>query len=215
MNVTLSDYLITFDNVLEKEFCEHVCERMKNDKRKSIGVVGRAKDVNTKVKNSIDLHISPLADWKEEDNVFFKSLSEKKDEYMPRVEENTGINTEFLLGHPYAYGLPDDVWTDTGYQVKEYTPGGRYNWHHDYTIEAREGPRILTYIWYLNTDFDGGETEFIDGTIIKPEVGKMLIFPANWLFVHRGKLVSNGHKYIATGWFHHQHPTIPKMYTNG
>ena len=48
MNVTLSDYLITFDNVLEKEFCEHVCERMKNDKRKSIGVVGRTKDVNTK-----------------------------------------------------------------------------------------------------------------------------------------------------------------------
>ena len=48
MNVTLSDYLITFDNVLEKEFCEHVCERMKNDKRKSIGVVGRAKDINNK-----------------------------------------------------------------------------------------------------------------------------------------------------------------------
>ena len=36
------------------------------------------KTLTTKVKNSIDLHISPLADWREEDNVFFKSLSERR-----------------------------------------------------------------------------------------------------------------------------------------
>ena len=80
----------------------------------------------------------------------------------------------------------------------------RYRWHHDYIIDALEGTRALTYIWYLNDNFEGGETEFIDGTIIKPKTGNMLIFPASWLYVHRGVEVTKGYKVIATGWYHHQ-----------
>ena len=52
---------------------------------------------------------------------------------------------------------------------------------------------------------DGGEegvTEFIDGTIITPKAGKLLIFPATWCYLHRGLPPKVGRKYIATGWLY-------------
>ena len=60
--------------------------------------------------------------------------------------------------------------------------------------------RILTYLFYLNTIDEGGETEFIDGTKIKPEKGKLLIFPATWPYVHKGNMPVSSNKYIVTGW---------------
>ena len=46
---------------------------------------------------------------------------------------------------------------------------------------------------YLNTlDYnEGGITEFINGRKIKPDIGKILIFPSNWSFVHRGQEVKS------------------------
>ena len=211
-NVTLGDYIISFDNTLTKEFCEGVCEKMKNDTRRSIGIVGRDKTLNLEIKNSYDLHISPLEDWREEDDIFFTTLASFKDKYMDTVQENTGLTPDFFANTGYGYASNGDVFADTGYQIKMYEPGQRYNWHHDYIIDAKEGPRVLTYIWYLNDDFEGGETEFIDGTVIKPERGKMLFFPSTWMYVHRGKLVTKGNKYIATGWFYHQHPLTNSMF---
>ena len=62
--------------------------------------------------------------------------------------------------------------------------------------------RKLTFIWYLNDIKDGGYTEFIDGTKIKPEVGKLVIFPASWEFLHRGVPPKSEDKYLCTGWVH-------------
>ena len=52
----------------------------------------------------------------------------------------------------------------------------------------REGAkRFLILMVYLNDDFDNGETEFpIFGDKIKPEKGKLLVFPPLWQYLHRG-----------------------------
>ena len=55
---------------------------------------------------------------------------------------------------------------------------------------------------YLNDDYEGGETEFLYyKTRIKGEKGKLLIWPAGITHAHRGGLVLDGTKYVATGWF--------------
>ena len=61
---------------------------------------------------------------------------------------------------------------------------------------------LITYLFYLNTIEEGGETEFIDGTKIKPETGKLLIFPATWTYEHRGNVPISSNKYICTGWLY-------------
>ena len=94
---------------------------------------------------------------------------------------------------------------DIGYQLQRTIGGkGYYNWHHDFTRDNVNGTRRVTFIWYLNTiEGPGGETEFIDGTKIKPEEGKLLFFPATWDFIHRGIMPPKGTiKYLCTGWLY-------------
>ena len=63
--------------------------------------------------------------------------------------------------------------------------------------------RIITFLWYLNTVEEGGETEFFNGRIsIKPEKGKLLLFPSTWTYIHRGNMPISNDKYILTGWIY-------------
>jgi Rps23 Pro-64 3,4-dihydroxylase Tpa1-like proline 4-hydroxylase len=77
--------------------------------------------------------------------------------------------------------------------------GGFYRWHHDSIFTAHV--RILTYIFYLNDVpvEHGGCTEFLMGKKIQPKKGTLILFPATWTYIHRGKKLEKGNKYIATG----------------
>ena len=54
---------------------------------------------------------------------------------------------------------------------------------------------------YLNNDDDSGTTNFEYYDIkVKPEIGKTLIWPAEWTHAHTGSILKSGTKYIITGW---------------
>ena len=62
--------------------------------------------------------------------------------------------------------------------------------------------RAVAWIVYLNDIEEGGETEFLYyRKRIKPEAGKLLIFPANYTHAHRGNPPLDKTKYIMTGWY--------------
>ena len=61
---------------------------------------------------------------------------------------------------------------------------------------------LLTFLFYLNTLEEGGHTEFWGNYKIKPETGKLLLFPASWTFPHCGKTPISDNKYIITGWIY-------------
>ena len=108
----------------------------------------------------------------------------------------------------YDINLPSLDFRDRGYLVRAYNKGeGYFNWHNDFSFYKDSGFRLLTLIWYLNNVEEGGQTEFIDGTIIKPKRGSVLIFPTSWYLAHRGKMPLSNKKYIVTGWLHGQKTT--------
>lgn len=95
--------------------------------------------------------------------------------------------------------------SDNGYHIQKYeSNSGYYNYHEDEMIEYTGNTvkkRVLTFIWYLNTVEQGGETEFFNGRIkIKPEKGKLLVFPSTWTYMHKGNIPVSNDKYIVTGW---------------
>jgi hypothetical protein len=64
--------------------------------------------------------------------------------------------------------------------------------------------RIFAIIMYLNDVVEGGETEFPHYDIkVKPEKGKVLIFPCNYLFPHQGNMPISNDKYIATSFINY------------
>lgn len=190
----MKDLIWSAPNSLDFDFCDQVIEKFELDERKSQGAVlsdsGFRLDPDYKI--SMDLCISSLDEWKDEDEVFYKSLQSGIKQYLDHCNN---FNPELVLG------FYDQV-HDTGYQIQRTNPGEYYNWHHDWICDEQNGSRIFTYIWYLNDISKQGETEFIDGTKIKPEQGKLLIFPATWSYVHRGVSPKYETKYICTGWMY-------------
>ncbi len=185
-------------NALTKEFCQQCIDKFENDNRKGAGLIG-AKKIDDTVKRSTDLHISSLSNWSEEDLVFYNSVSEGINEYTSCIKK---INDQI---NPYYAG--GEV-IDSGYQIQRTEPNEFYTWHTDYAIKSQSDSftvRFLTYIWYLNDIKNDGYTEFIDGTRVQPEQGKLLLFPATWEYVHRGVAPISETKYICTGWFSTKH----------
>ncbi len=110
-------------------------------------------------------------------------------------------------------------------QVVKYDVGGKFNPHFDACdIEEPEyrnrvnhgaGQRLATLLVYLNDEYEGGETDFVDiGYSVKPRKGKAVFF---WdtdekeeilpLSRHMGCEVRGANKWIATKWVH------PKKWT--
>jgi hypothetical protein len=84
-------------------------------------------------------------------------------------------------------------------KLSRYNSNDFYEWHCDCWASNNSvtgWKRQLSSITYLNDDYRGGETEFECGVTIKPITGKTVIFPSTWLFPHRGKVVTEGTKYI-------------------
>ena len=79
---------------------------------------------------------------------------------------------------------------------------GYFRWHNDFSLDKQYGLRMLTLIWYLNDVEEGGETEFVDGTLVKPKTGQLLIFPTSWYMAHRGRMPISNKKYIITSWLY-------------
>lgn len=82
--------------------------------------------------------------------------------------------------------------------VQRYEPGQEFKVHADHSVN---NPRICSALLYLNDDFTGGETYFphLDYAI-KPEKGRLAIFPANYVYAHCSRPVLSGVKYAAAYW---------------
>lgn len=81
--------------------------------------------------------------------------------------------------------------------------GGFHSWHNELGYGDSAG-RMLTWSIYLNTLPEGeGETEFIEqGLRVRPEAGKIVLFPTAWTHTHRGNPPYTENKYFATGWYY-------------
>ena len=181
------DLIYVAEDKLDKDFCKHCIEKFNKDGNRYQGEVGSG--VNLEMKRSIDLTISDNDNWKEEDNVFYNSFKKTLDSYKKELK------------HPFPDKCLLGRIEDSGYQIQQTKPGDFYTWHQD-----GMNSRILTIIWYLNDINEDGYTEFSSGLKIQPEMGKILMFPALWPWVHRGYPPKYETKYICTGWIRNISP---------
>ena len=113
---------------------------------------------------------------------------------------------------------------DSGYQIQRTQEGELYDWHADDDVSpildtivfpirgyrdsgsVLQARRLFTYLFYLNDDYEGGDTLFRVGPgkndifNVAPKQGKLICFPASWYFHHKGDVVTKGSKYVCTGW---------------
>ena len=89
------------------------------------------------------------------------------------------------------------------FHMGKYLPGDHFSRMHTERGNLATSHRVFAWMTYLNDVEDGGETNFSHyGIRIKPEIGKTLIWPAEWTHAHAGEVLNSGVKYIITGWMH-------------
>jgi len=106
-------------------------------------------------------------------------------------------------------------------QFLGYPVGGHYRGHNDgeaFNNETRQWESIMdrdvSFLFYLNDQYGGGELEFYDlGLTIKPKKGMMIAFPSYKDFAHKVHPVTWGHRYSLVSWVATQknlYDTIPR-----
>ena len=172
-------------NNLDKITCELLIEKADSDPERLPGITGND-EVDTSIKESTDSIIRPGEHWE------------------GYLELLTSALTPAVRACEYLSGMPNII--DSGFQVQRTDTISEigYDWHIDTLISV--GPdgnlweRVLTYMWYLNDDFEEGWTEFNDCKI-EPETGKLVMFVPSSTMIHKGHPPRNGsNKYICTGW---------------
>ena len=106
-------------------------------------------------------------------------------------------------------------------QFLGYPVGGHYKGHNDgenFNTKTRQWERCMdrdvSFLFYLNDQYGGGELEFTDlGLTIKPKKGMMIAFPSYKDFAHKVHPVTWGHRYTLVSWVATQknlYDTIPR-----
>ena len=106
-------------------------------------------------------------------------------------------------------------------QFLGYPVGGHYKGHNDgehFNEKTRQWekciPRDISFLFYLNEEYGGGELEFTDlGLTIKPKKGMMIAFPSYKDFAHKVHPVTWGHRYSLVSWIETEknlYDTIPR-----
>lgn len=92
----------------------------------------------------------------------------------------------------------------------KYEPGQRFAPHYDGAFARSADERsLLTYLVYLNDDFEGGETDMIGlGKVIAPKPGRALLF--QHFILHEGCTVRRGTKYAVRSDVMYRRATSPK-----
>ncbi|MFC4160441.1 2OG-Fe(II) oxygenase [Chitinimonas lacunae] len=103
----------------------------------------------------------------------------------------------YQRARPY---LPQDIqgWQLCGFNERlrfyRYGPGEFFKRHKDGTyIRSTTEESALTFMIYLNEDFEGGTTEF-NWEVVTPRIGMALVFPHR--MSHQGSQVREGLKYV-------------------
>jgi len=191
------DFIYINRDSLSTQLCEELITAFENSEEYQYkGVVHSG--LRLDIKDTIDLKL-PL---------FIEDCPKRKNLYQLNAQlyeilyaELKKYMNEFLKS---CVSIQHTKFHDTGFQMQKYIKGtGKFTYHDDFCIsDTNNSKRILTYLWYINTVEEGGETVFGDNIQIKPEAGKLVIFPCCWTYPHKGCIPISADKYIITGWFY-------------
>jgi len=190
------DFIRQYPNSIPNLLCEDIIQLFETEKDKYKGIT--INGVNIEIKDTTDFIIPKNnITWSNIEMLLYNELYDalklfKTDISKPDYNMNNYNKTFSFFGN-------NELFAHT-FMVQKYIKGvGKYIYHDDFT-KTSKSMRVITFLWYLNDVEEGGETVFWDNYKIKPEAGKLLLFPATWTYPHTGKMPVSDNKYIITGW---------------
>lgn len=181
----LSSYIKVYNNVLSNEICRELIDTFNHHYQYQESVDNRGRPKFTQLNYSKNFQGTKV----------FPKLVDTFKKFIELYQKDVNIG-DYQFPNTYAF---------EEFRIKKYSPvtNDRFDLHTD-VGDYRSAKRFLAFFFYLNTVEKGGETVFPNLDIsIKPETGKLLIFPPVWLFPHSGMIPLSGEKYILGSYLHY------------
>lgn len=189
MSYEIKDFIAVYKNAFSQEYCENVIEHFEENLKHGYGIT-RQHETNSLHKTSIDDTAIFCGKSKILDSNFHAHFN---DTFWGNLYPKYSENFSALLDsgrHAIYENKLQKINIGQGYHI----------WHYE-SANRETSNRLLTYILYLNTVEEGGETEFLYyPRRIKPTQGTLVLWPAGFTHTHRGNPPLSGTKYIMTGW---------------
>jgi prolyl 4-hydroxylase len=173
-------------NIENENLCSEIINFFdKNEILQKKGLIGSGIDQTKKKTTDITVKPSDLKDDK------YKCFNNYIDELY-----------KCFIDYQHQWPFMKNIAVDIGqFNVQKYSKGDHFSHIHTERFGLQTSNRLFAWMTYLNNVEDGGTTDFSHYDIkIKPEIGKTLIWPAEWTHAHSGKILNSGKKYIITGW---------------
>lgn len=219
----MDDFIQILPAALNIVQCREIIRRFEASPHLKAGETGSG--VDPALKDSRDLTISRLAEWRDVETLLNKAMMRALCAYLRRwpqtlisplaigwrdpqtgearllrAEDFAGLDEARLASFARYAFRPGTI------NLQRYTAdqGGYPYWHCEHyprDPQADALHRVLLWTLYLNDDFREGETEFLfQQRKVEPQSGALLIAPAGFTHTHRGNRPVGGDKYIATSW---------------
>jgi hypothetical protein len=186
-------FLYSRENVLSSGLCKAFIDTFEASDLKHPGLLyGAGEYSSVKGKKSTDITFNPL-------HLQHPQWGPLLSELVPVLEKG---QLDYMDRHFLALSKLDPFNISSEFNMQKYNPEeGFFEWHCERgSIEYNN--RVLVWMVYLNTVTDRGETEFYYQHHFESAVeGKLVIWPSDWMYLHRGVPSPTQTKYILTGWF--------------
>jgi hypothetical protein len=188
-------FLYSKQNALTSSLCKSFIDTFEASPEKQPGVLyGPTQNSSDTGKKSTDITFHP---GYLEHPTWGPLLSQ----LIPIIEKG---QSDYISRHELAMSKLDPFRLHSHFNMQRYNPGEGFSMWHCERGSIGFLNRVLVWAVYLNTVEDRGETEFLYQHHFElAEEGKLLIWPADWMYLHRGVPSPTQVKYILTGWFTH------------
>lgn len=189
-------FLYTKPNALHKEVCREIIQafELSTDRQQKGQVYTQNSEQNFNIKDSMDMSFIP-EDLK--DPIWGRLLHSIIDIVEIGLED---YKIRFQKGLTQV----DPFRISQGFNIQRYRPSQAFHGYHCERGGIPLSERILVWMIYLNDVTDRGETEFYyQHHFERPKEGKLVIWPSDWTYLHRGIPSPTQTKYIITGWVDH------------
>ena len=189
-------YIKVYDDVIDADSCNLLIGKFESAEEDQYEVIRQAE--RDKAIAFTQINLANNADWASVQN----GMLEVFQDYILHYINDCNIQPKQL---PQTYGYE-------AIRIKRYLDNDydRFDPHVD-VMNGETSKRFLAFFVYLNDVDEGGETQFVQfkkpGTHIplkiKPQQGRLLMFPPQWMYYHAGlKPVSNP-KYLIHSYCHY------------
>jgi hypothetical protein len=180
----MEKYIKTYDNVLTKDQCNQIIQKFELSTDQHI------KTEYADTRWFTEININHHKDWEGFTLGIIDILKKSIEKYI--VDCNLTYNQ-----WPTKYGFEN-------IRIKRYLPNDKDEFRSHVDVgDYKSARRFLVMFLYLD-DNEAGETGFDEyGIKVKPEPGRLLMFPPTWTYLHTGHKPVKKPKYIIGSYLHY------------